>query len=51
MILVKAKTALLEAKKLLGFWMKFLKSGQFSIGMNEEDALSLTGHMLGNKSS
>lgn len=38
-ILDKAKAALLEAKKLLGYWMEFLYNGQFPSGMNEEDAL------------
>jgi hypothetical protein len=36
-ILDKAKAALLEAKKLLGYWMEFLYNGQFPSGMNEED--------------
>ena len=39
MILAKARTALLEAKKLLAFWMEFLNNGQFPSGTNEEDAL------------
>lgn len=38
-ILDKAKAALNDAKKLLGFWMEFLINGQMPSGKNEEDAL------------
>ena len=38
-ILDKARSALLEAKKLLGYWMEFLQSGSMPSGMNEDDAL------------
>jgi hypothetical protein len=38
-ILAKAKVALLEAKKLLAYWMEYLVNGKFPSGKNEEDAL------------
>jgi hypothetical protein len=38
-LLDKAKEALSEAKKLLGFWMEFMNNGSLPSGMNEEYAL------------
>jgi hypothetical protein len=38
-IVDKAKLALNEAKKLLGYWMEFLVNGQMPSGKNEDDAL------------